>query len=408
MPTTKKQKKGDGFRIAADRAALTAAVDQAARVAAKATTAPILTCALLQLADGRLSVSGTDLTVYVRTEVDVVGEGSGAVAVPARPLADLFGLCPTDSIEMSIVDGRLRVVSGDFAAALVTQPESEFPPPPTHEQEATPAAYPAVAFVLAVARVAAAADRDTNRPDLNGVVFEPGDRLAFAATDGRRLACDAVEGTAPSARTVLSLTSVSEILGSVGKADAEEITVAWAADLVTVHAGSTTLYARPADANFPPYERLFLDSYPVAVSVGRKALLDALARMRLLAQGVKNTPVVLVLGSESMTISSGGPTIGDATESIEATVVGDIGSLGAVAFNVALLSDAAKSGAGDEVEFSIEDNVKPVALTFPGLPSYRHLSMPVKMAETEEPTQGHAPGIEPTPEPEEAVEAVAQ
>lgn len=396
---TRKQSAAGSLELTADKALLAGLIDAAARVAKGVADAPIMTCARLALKGKTLQVTGTDLDVFVRTSAKVEGKQDGVVAVPARPLADLIKACPNDQVHLSIADGRLRVASGPFVAAMVTQPESEFPAEPTVEADTV--GYSSDGFVAAIARVAGAASRDRERPLMTGVCFEPGERLTVVATDSYRLAVDEVDGTGPPAQVVLPTSALGEVLHTISREKAEAIEVAYG-EVVGFTVGSTHLTVRPLEGEYPQYGRLIPADAPVLVNVGRKPLAESLGRMRLMLSGVTNVPSLLVLGSESLTVTAGGEMMGDATEALEADVVGP--SI-AVAFNTAYLLEALRAGEGDEVEFALTDGIRPALVTFPARPTYRHVLMPVKIADGQ---NSHQESTEPEPESEEPTEVDAE
>ena len=53
------------------------------------TTLPVLSNILLEAADGRLSLSGTDLDISVRVSIDAEVSEPGTVTIPARKFAEI-------------------------------------------------------------------------------------------------------------------------------------------------------------------------------------------------------------------------------------------------------------------------------------------------------------------------------
>ena len=85
-------------------------------------------------------------------------------------------------------------------------------------------------------------------------------------------------------------------------------------------AGGTKLTTRLIEGEYPNYRNLLPSSYPNTLTVGREALLEALRRVKILAQD--STPVRLALGGDTMQLTAITQDVGNAAEEIDAGVFG--------------------------------------------------------------------------------------
>ena len=153
-------------------------------------TLPVLSNVLLALADGRLSLTGTDLEVELIGRVGVEGgKDDGEITVPARKLMDICKSLPEGStIKFSTEEGKAVIKFGRSRFSLATLPATDFPS--VEESKGS--------FEISVNRQAlrsmldntgfAMAQQDV-RYYLNGLLLEvTPDYLRAVATDGHRLA----------------------------------------------------------------------------------------------------------------------------------------------------------------------------------------------------------------------------
>jgi DNA polymerase-3 subunit beta len=115
-------------------------------------------------------------------------------------------------------------------------------------------------------------------------------------------------------------------------------------------------------------------SYPNQLTVGRDALLEALRRVKILAQD--STPVRLGLGADTLQLTAITQDVGNAHEEIDASYTGTEMT---VAFNPDYLASGVDAVEGDEVTLSTLDPMKPAVLRGVGHDDYLYLLMPVRV-----------------------------
>ena len=70
-------------------------------------TLPVLTNYLLNISEGRLKISGTDMDISITTELDCTVEGEGTVTVNAKRFLDIIREFPEGNVNITIEDERL-------------------------------------------------------------------------------------------------------------------------------------------------------------------------------------------------------------------------------------------------------------------------------------------------------------
>jgi DNA polymerase-3 subunit beta len=153
-------------------------------------TLPILGNLLLQVADGTLSLTGTDLEMEMIARVTLTQpHDAGATTVPARKFFDICrGLPEGAEIAVQLEGDRMLVRSGRSRFSLSTLPAADFPNLDDWQSEVEFTLPQATMKRLIEATQFSMAHQDV-RYYLNGMLFETeGEELRTVATDGHRLA----------------------------------------------------------------------------------------------------------------------------------------------------------------------------------------------------------------------------
>lgn len=102
-------------------------------VAGKSSTLPVLANVLLSTDEGRLKLTATNLEVGINRWIGAQVLQDGAVAVPAKLLADVVGGLPNDKVTLTldVKTQTLRVECGRFVSNIKGVDADEFPSLPT-------------------------------------------------------------------------------------------------------------------------------------------------------------------------------------------------------------------------------------------------------------------------------------
>ena len=116
------------MKFSVDRESLLKPIQQVSGVVERRQALPILQNLLLEIKKGRLLITGTDLEIELKTNVEVSAEEEGLVTVPARKLLDICKEIPEKAeINFSLDQNRLELRSGRFRSTLSTLPAEDFP-----------------------------------------------------------------------------------------------------------------------------------------------------------------------------------------------------------------------------------------------------------------------------------------
>lgn len=363
------------MKFRCEREVLADALATAGRAATSRTgTLPVLSGLRLEVHGDELIVTGTDLELSIRLTIAVGGERDGAVVVPARLVADIVRSLPPGAVEVNLVDEEVSISAGRSQFSIRPLGLDDYPQQSEPAAEAVTLSSSSVAEALR--QVVRAASNDDARAVLTGVLIAADDDgVRMVATDSYRLAVRDLPDSQmlASGQKVLvpsrALQELQRVLGG-----SEELQVRLGARDAVFESGGTRLTTRLIEGEYPNYRNLLPSSYPNVLTVGREALLEALRRVKILAQDA--TPVRLHLGGETLGLSAITQDVGNASEEIDATYAGTEMT---VAFNPDYLAAGVDAIDAEEITLSTLDPMKPAVVRPVGRDDYLYLLMPVRV-----------------------------
>ena len=363
------------MKFRCERDVLADAVGSAGRAATNRTgTLPVLAGVRIEVAGDVLTVTGTDLELTIQLSIEVGGDKDGAVVVPARLVGDIVKALPAGAVEMELRDEEVSISAGRSQFSVRPLALDDYPTQTEPSADAVTLAADTMADALR--QVVRAASTDDARAVLTGVLLaSEDDGLRMVATDSYRLAVRDLPDSSmlgSGQKVLIPGRALSELQRVMG--DAEQLTVRLGEREAAFEAGSTRLSTRLIEGEFPNYRNLLPSSSPNLLTVDKTAILEAIRRVKILAQD--STPVRLTLGGETVQITAITQDVGNAAEEIDA---GYDGTEMTVAFNPDYLSAGIEAIDSDEVTLATMDPMKPAVLRGVGQDEYLYLLMPVRV-----------------------------
>ena len=368
------------MKFRCERDVLADAVGSAGRAATNRTgTLPVLSGVRMEVAGDTLTITGTDLELTIRLSVPVHSDQDGSAVVPARLVGDIVKALPAGAVEVDLADtadGSAEMSISAGRSQFSVRPLSLDDYPAQSEPAADAVTLPAADMAEALRQVVRAASTDDARAVLTGVLLAAeDDGLRMVATDSYRLAVrDLPESSMlGSGQKVLipgrALNELQRLLGNE-----ENLTVRLGEREATFEAGSTRLSTRLIEGEFPNYRNLLPSSYPNLLTVSKPAMIEAIRRVKILAQD--STPVRMTLGGETVQLTAITQDVGNAAEEIDASYDG---AEMTVAFNPDYLLAGIDAIDADDVTLATMDPMKPAVLRGAGQDDYLYLLMPVRV-----------------------------
>jgi DNA polymerase-3 subunit beta len=369
---------GTSMKLTCAKDELADRLQVAGRGVSTRTTVQILAGILLNAADGRLSLSATDMEISLRVSLEAQVEDEGSVVVPGRLLVDIVRLLPAGEVTIShrAEEGVVELVCGSASYRLNTYAAEDFPRLPEIE-DASAFIVEKEAFVETIARVSRSASRDESRPVLTGVLvrFE-GDKLVMAATDSYRLSVKETSLSDSPGREIEAIVPARALgeLARVAQGAGETIQVGVQENQVVFGVDDVWLTARRIDGQFPNYKQLLPESFEAEVTMPREEFLDVVRRTSVLAQ--RKSPLRLRFEDGELTVSAQTQDVGEAHESLPVSYSGEPLEIG---FNAEFLRDGLESVNDESVRLKLISPLRP-GLIHGESDDFLYLIMPIRLA----------------------------
>jgi DNA polymerase-3 subunit beta len=325
----------------------------AAIVPAK-TTMPILTCVLVEVAEGQLRLSATNLDLSVTTvtsEVEVKTEGRAAV--PAAKFASFIRSLSPGLVRMEQKGGRILVTAGKASLEEPGMNVDEFPSLPVLVEKQG-LEVPTATLATMVKETSYSVSRDETRPALMGVLWElRPDGLGMVATDAHRLAraWRAFGWKNTAERDLIVDTQGLQHLSRL--AEGEETAVIYLGDnQISFRIGATVLHARLLEGPFPDYQAVIPQNNDKVLLIDRDLFSQAIRRVSITADRM-TSQIRLGIEGERMELSATG-TDGSRAEDEIPISFEDAEPL-EIGFNFSYLQDILRSIDHETVRMSLRD-----------------------------------------------------
>lgn len=366
------------MKISVNRNDLITPLVQVGNVVEKRQTLPILANVLMNVRDGRLSITATDLEVELKTAINVEADEEFDITIPARKLMDICKALPDDADVSLEINGEKAVMkAGRGRYSLGTLPAKDYPSiePATVSDRFS---ITEGAFKRLLDKTLFAMAQQDVRYYLNGLLLEitPG-RIRTVATDGHRMAlCDG-EFENPNnidIQAILPRKAVIELSRLLSDSD-ENIEIELSNSHICVHMESSKFTSKLIDGRFPDYERVIPAGDASNVVADKGTFKQALARTAILSNE-KYRGIRFKLSSNTLHLQAHNPEQDEAEEEISVEYSGDDMTVG---FNVSYLLDVLNVIDGDQVNVGVIDSNSSCLITSFGSNESRYVVMPMRL-----------------------------
>ena len=366
------------MQFSIQREALLKPLQQVVGVVERRQTLPVLANLLVKVADGRVSLTGTDLEVEMMATAQAEKLVDGEITIPARKLFDIVRALPDGArIELKLNADRVALSAGRSRFTLTTLPAREFPTVDEIELVEKVSLPEEVLRDLMERTSFAMANQDV-RYYLNGMLLDLHEHtLRCVATDGHRLAMKETQlpnAVATRRQIIIPRKGVNELVGLLESGEGQ-VELEFGRNHLRVRRGDVVFTSKLIDGRFPDYEAVIPLGADKTATLDRDVLRGALQRAAILSNE-KYRGVRLELSPGKLRIVAHNPEQEEAVEEVEAdTHVSDL----AVGFNVGYLLDALAALRGDKARLSLRDAQSSCLVQENDNEYSRHVIMPLRL-----------------------------
>ncbi len=322
-----------------------------ASVVPSKSTLPILETVLLEaLPGGTLTLTATDLDVFVRTKREAAIDEGGRLVVSARRLYEVVRELSEQELVLSGEESGLTLSCGSGRYRFVGGAVDDFPGTPEIPDDKHIALEPQKLERM-IRRTLYAVSSDETRPELTGVYLDVREgQICMVATNGHRLARATLQGTFKQKKSMLlPPKALNQLLRLMSEHDGN-VEIGGAKNYARFKLGGTELYSRLLEGPFPPYEKVIPTENPLQAVISRADLLASLRRILVLSDS-QTRQVKMVLEPSRLQILAEYQGAGEAMEELAVQYDGDPLTIG---YNGGYLLEMLKTFDSERVEMALK------------------------------------------------------
>ncbi len=337
------------MKFTCSQAALNKAVNTVSKAVSTRTTIPILKGILMEVKDGKLYMTCSNLDMSVRTSIDVQGSENGSLVISARMMGEIVRRLP-NALVSAATDERSNLIINCLGSSfsLVALPAEDYPSIGIIEtvQEAD---IDKNDFAELIRKTGFSASVDDSKGNLVGCLVRFMDeKIVMAALDGFRMAIASCPfNGSMNCDIVIHSRILSDISKIITESESDKLHIILDDKKAGFLCGDTMVMARLMVGDFIKYEDILPQEYKTKVTIQRDELQGSIERASLFSKEGKNNLIRIDVKDGSFDISSKSEE-GNVNEHIMAEVEGDPLTIG---FNSKYVVDALKAADGDEVCF---------------------------------------------------------
>lgn len=266
-------------------------INKIQNVAPAKPTIPILSNFLIVAANGKLTLTATDLTVGIEcsTEVNIIEEG--ATTLPTKRFAQLLRELTSANVELTCSDNEItEIVAGPSRFKINGMSRSEFPSLPDLDNAVR---IPVKQNLLKemLTSTAFAVSKDDARFALTGVYMQVANGTAtFTGTDGKRLSRShmpiAIDSSV-AANLIIPLKAVEEIVKTL--LDDDEAILYIMQDKLAVKSGDTLIITKLLSGEYPDVTKVIPEKSDIVMTLHREELMALLRQVSLFTTDEKHS-----------------------------------------------------------------------------------------------------------------------
>jgi len=341
---------------------------------------PILSNFLLEAANGKLTISATDLEIGISSTIPVNIEKEGSVTIPAKNFSDLLSNIVSQKITLTLDGETLNLTGEKIKASFQTMPSEDFPK--LYEEKGEEIINVKKSEIEEfISRIVFAAAIDSSRPALSGVLLDKDKEGALlVATDGYRLSLQknvfrTTEGLEKP--LVVPARIIKELLSIKEETDGVKIFVSEKNNQIIFVQNETVLVGRLIDAEYPDYEKIIPTEFSTKVEIERDVLQNAIKICSVFARETANI-IKFTIEKEKMIVSANSPSVGEDIVDVDVKTTGEENE---IAFNAKYLLDVLSAVNKETLIFEMNGPLNPGVFRIKGDSSFLHLIMPIRVQE---------------------------
>lgn len=359
---------------------LSKALNIVSRAVTSRTTIPVLKGILVDVNNGKLTMSASDLDIAIKNTIDVEVIEEGSVVITAKLFSDIIRKLPSSEIKIESDENNnitINCLTSEFK--VVGMSTDEFPIVNTEKDINNRITFEKKSLKDMIEKTAFAASLDEARGIITGVLIELNENeMTMVAIDGYRMAITKKSHTTVNPKKiVISVKTLSEISKILNDIDNEEDNInLYLNDKKAIfEIGDCQAELKIMEGEFIKYRDILPKDNKIEVTIDKSMLLSSIERASLLSKAGKNNLIRMNISGSLVTITSNSEE-GNVKEDIIVTKNGDDITIG---FNAQYVIDVLKNIDDEEIRMLLNTPVTPCLIEPLEGNEFEYLILPVRI-----------------------------
>lgn len=358
-----------------DKDTLVEGLSKLVPITEKRSPLPILSHALLELDDTKITLTATDLEVGLRMNYDCTVIEPGTVTVPAKKFHEITRELRSGTIIVTTNEKhRMNIVSGPSSFDLAGMDAADFPAWNDPESLET-SEIETETLIRMLDKTLFAASNDDSRFNLNGVLFErENEKTKLVSTDGHRLALIQSDVNLPMESRFIApkkgLVELKRFLENMK----QKAQFGFERKNLVVKTERAMITVRLIDGDYPDYNKVIPQTKGRKALIEKNDLVQSLKRMGILTSD-RNRGISLFLRDGEIGLKVNNPDLGSAEDSMPIEFEGEEVQ---IIINVQYLLDALAVISSDRISLEYHKEGAPVIIKPHPEQDYFNIVMPMR------------------------------
>lgn len=346
------------------------------RAVSSKSSLPALEGILLKTQGDKLVLSGYDLEIAIKTEINANIINEGAIVLNAKLLAEIIKKVTADKVQIEI-DSKLNatISSGSSEFTIMAIDAAEFPELPAIDQNENISINCDVLKSMVSQTIFAVSTSDI-KPVHTGILFEiNNDSLKLVAVDGYRLAIrqEKIENDT-TMKFVVPAKTLNEIVKLIGDED-ETIQLNVGSRHISFIVSDFLVVSRLLEGEFLDYKTAIPSGATANVIINTRDVIEAVERISLLITDRIKSPVRCTFSNNKADLRCT-TSMGRASDSVECKIDGEALEIG---FNNKYFLDAVRAVDCDIVKLELNGPTSPIRIIPTQGDNFLFLVLPVRL-----------------------------
>lgn len=364
------------MKFTVDKSRLQSAAEAAARGSSKKSPIPALEGIHIAASDGKLTITGYDMTIGIRTEIEADVSASGNTVLPGKAVLNILKSLSAGDVSFELTDLELKINSGKTSFEISCIDGSTFPELPECDASEE-ISLPKDVLCSMVKQTSFASSDNMSRPIYTGELFEvENGMLTVVACDGYRVALrrQELDDADAKAKFIAPASSLQQLVGLCSGDEDENIAIGLDEKHIIFTVGKTTLISRRLEGTFIDYKKTVPVNFNTSLLIKKNALKDSIARCAVVITDTVKAPVNMLVDPDGIGISVA-TALGKAADYCAAN--GETPGL-EISANYRYIQDALKAIPDDEVRVCGNTATSPLVILPPDGDAFVYMILPVR------------------------------